>query len=331
MAERGTDMEKRKKYDVICIGQVTQDILVDNVPRNAFLLETDTVKADSLTISTGGDAVNEAIILSRLGEKSSVVVRLDKRNIGDMIERELEEENVDISMVSRQEDCENFTSMIFIHPDGNHDFIVGPGKNYTLKRSDVDFDRICDARAVSAASLFALGELDTNGIEEILKKAQKADVYTFADANFDLYDIGPEAVKSVYPYIDYFMPSLNETMYMTGKKEPDAIADCFLCQGVKNVILKLGSEGCFFKNSRERFFVDPFIVQVVDTTGCGDNFAAAFIHGILNGMSNRNSAEFACGAGALNSQKIGAHSYVRSEKQIFDFMKNTPKRRIKRV
>ena len=215
MAERGTDMEKRKKYDVICIGQVTQDILVDNVPRNAFLLETDTVKADSLTISTGGDAVNEAIILSRLGEKSSVVVRLDKRNIGDMIERELEEENVDISMVSRQEDCENFTSMIFIHPDGNHDFIVGPGKNYTLKRSDVDFDRICDARAVSAASLFALGELDTNGIEEILKKAQKADVYTFADANFDLYDIGPEAVKSVYPYIDYFMPSLNEAMYMT--------------------------------------------------------------------------------------------------------------------
>lgn len=324
-------MDRHKKYDVICIGQVAQDILVENVPRNAFMMETDTVKADSLTISTGGDAVNEAIILSRFGDKSSVVIRLDKRNVGDMIYRELKAENVDVSLVSKQDDCENFTSLIFIHPDGNHDFIVGPGKNYTLKRSDVNFDVFCDARAVSAASLFALGELDTNGIEEIFKKAQEAGTYTFADANFDLNDIGPETVKRVYPYIDYLMPSLGEAMYMTGKKELDAIADSFLRQGVKNVVLKLGAEGCFFKNANERFFVDPFMVTVVDTTGCGDNFAAAFIHGILKGMSNRECAEFACGAGALNSQRIGAHSYVRSEHQIFNFMKKVPRRIINRV
>ena len=92
-----------------------------------------------LTITTGGDAVNEAIVLSRLGNKSSVVVRLDNRNIGDMIYRDLQDENVDVSLVARKDDCENFTSMIFIHPDGDHDFIVGPGKDYTLSRSDVDF------------------------------------------------------------------------------------------------------------------------------------------------------------------------------------------------
>ena len=160
-----------KKYDVICIGQAVQDILTTNVPKDAFMRETNTVKADSLTITTGGDAVNEAIVLSRLGNKASVVVRLDKRNIGDMIYRDLQDENVDVSLVARQDDCENFTSMIFIHPDGDHDFIVGPGCNYTLARSDVDFSVFTQTRAVSAASLFTLGELDTNGIAEIFQIA----------------------------------------------------------------------------------------------------------------------------------------------------------------
>lgn len=117
---------------------------------------------------------------------------------------------------------------------------------------------------------------------------------------------------------------------MTGKKEPDEIADWFLQQGVKNVVLKLGAQGCFFKNTEERFFTDPFVVSPVDTTGCGDNFAAAFIHGILKGMTHKECTEFACGAGALNSQGIGAHMVIRSEQQVLDFMKKTSKRNIKR-
>ena len=323
-------MGEQKKYDVICIGQAVQDILTTNVPKNAFMMETDTVKADSLTITTGGDAVNEAIILSRLGNKSSVVVRLDNRNVGDMIYQELKDENVDVSLVSRQDDCENFTSMIFIHPDGDHDFIVGPGKNYMLSRSDVDFSVFSKARAVSAGSLFTLGELDTNGIEEIFKIAQDSGAYTFADANFDLKGIGPDAIKGVYPYTDYIIPSLNEAMYMTGKKNVDDIADWFLAHGVKNVMLKLGSKGCFFKNKDERFFEDPYEITPVDPTGCGDNFAAAFIHGVLHGMTHKECAEFACGAGGLNSQGIGAHMYIKSEQQIRDFMAKTPKRDVKR-
>lgn len=319
-----------KKYDVICIGQAVQDILTTNVPKDAFMRETNTVKADSLTITTGGDAVNEAIVLSRLGNKSSVVVRLDKRNIGDMIYRDLQDENVDVSLVARKDDCENFTSMIFIHPDGDHDFIVGPGKDYTLARSDVDFSVFTQTRAVSAASLFTLGELDTNGIAEIFRIAQEAGACTFADANFDLDGIGPDAIKNIYPHTDYLIPSLDEAVYMTGKKDPDEIADWFLAHGVKNVMLKLGGEGCFFKNKEERFFMDPYEVTPIDTTGCGDNFAASFIHGILKGMSHKECAEFACGAGGLNSQAIGAHMHILSEEQIRDFMSKTAKRKIDR-
>ena len=86
----------------------------------------------------------------------------------------------------------------------------------------------------------------------------------------------------------------------------------------------------FFKNKEERFFMDPYEVTPIDTTGCGDNFAASFIHGILKGMSHKECAEFACGAGGLNSQAIGAHMHIHSEEQIRDFMSKTAKRKIDR-
>ena len=99
---------------------------------------------------------------------------------------------------------------------------------------------------------------------------------------------------------------------------------------MKNVVLKLGGEGCFFKNAEKRFYTDPFKIKPMDTTGCGDNFVAAFVHCLLKGMEPEDCAEFACAAGALNSQGLGAHLYIESEQQILDFMKTAEKVKIER-
>ena len=62
--------------------------------------------------------------------------------------------------------------------------------------------------------------------------------------------------------------------------------------------------------------MDPYEVTPIDTTGCGDNFAASFIHGILKGMSHKECAEFACGAGGLNSQAIICIFILKSRSEI---------------
>ena len=48
-----------KKYDVICIGQVVQDILVTNIPEDALTCGRDTFLADEILMSAGGDAAIE--------------------------------------------------------------------------------------------------------------------------------------------------------------------------------------------------------------------------------------------------------------------------------
>ena len=50
-----------KKYDVVCLGCIVEDIVLTSVPRDTFY--HDTTVAGSGLVSTGGDATNEAVTL----------------------------------------------------------------------------------------------------------------------------------------------------------------------------------------------------------------------------------------------------------------------------
>ena len=126
------------------------------------------------------------------------------------------------------------------------------------------------------------------------------------------------------------VPSWDEAAYVTGLEDERKMADWFLERGAGNVIIKLGSRGSLFRNREESFYTDPYEVTPVDTTGCGDNFTAGFIHAYLKGESMRDCVQFASAAGALNSLGLGASSYIRSEQMVLDFMEKTPRKKIAR-
>ena len=126
------------------------------------------------------------------------------------------------------------------------------------------------------------------------------------------------------------VPSWDEASYVTGLDQEEKMADYFLERGAGNVIIKLGRDGSFFKNAQERFYMDSYDVKPVDTTGCGDNFTAGFIHAYLKGLPMRDCVRFASASGALNALGLGASSYIRSEKMVLDFMENAPVRHVSR-
>ena len=132
----------------------------------------------------------------------------------------------------------------------------------------------------------------------------------------------------VYPFIDYLMPSIEEAVYVTGETDEKGAARRLLEKGAGTVVIKLGGQGCYVRTREKEFYEDPFEVVVTDTTGCGDNFVAGFIHSILKGMSLEEGARFACAAGALNAQMLGGHIGIVSETQVETFMKNTMQRRV---
>jgi sugar/nucleoside kinase (ribokinase family) len=130
---------------------------------------------------------------------------------------------------------------------------------------------------------------------------------------------GGETIRDIadaLPYLDYFMPNLEEAAMLTGLDDPDQMADCLLRYGIKSVIVKMGREGCLIKNNNERYLIPAYPADAIDTTGAGDNFAAGFITAVLDGMKLEDCGIFANAAAAASTEAVGAVGGVKNKRQI---------------
>ena len=112
------------------------------------------------------------------------------------------------------------------------------------------------------------------------------------------------------------MPNAIELKLLTG--EPDYIkgADFIAEKGVKIVAVKLGCDGCYVTDGRERHLIEPLKVKVIDTTGAGDAFCAGFLFGLVN-----NKSLFECGSlgnfvASRSITKMGARSGLPYTKDL---------------
>ena len=96
-------------------------------------------------------------------------------------------------------------------------------------------------------------------------------------------------------------------------------ADVLLSSGLKCVIIKLGSRGCYIKSREmniETYISAVKVNVVVDTTGAGDALVSGFISGIFDGLSVIDCAKRGCLAASLAIQLIGANGAITSKEQL---------------
>ena len=317
-----------KKYDVIHIGEVNQDFTVPEVPEEFFTGDGDTYTCGLITDSVGGDAGNQSICVANLGDRNAFFGRLDCSFTGDRLSAILRSNGVDTSLIVRSEDCRTPKIIVNVRKDGSHRFLCGKGGGYGLRKEDIVPGTLDQTRVLAIGSLFVLDSLEGEGLEYALKTCRDAGGIVVADMTYDIKGLGPRFYDDYYRYIDYLVPSWDEAAYVTGEENEDRMADFFLDKGASNVIIKLGSKGSYFKNKEKCFYTDPYSVTPIDTTGCGDNFTAGFIHAYLKGMSDEDCLQFASAAGALNSLGLGSSSYIRSEQMVLEFMQRNGQKHI---
>ena len=76
--------------------------------------------------------------------------------------------------------------------------------------------------------------------------------------------------------------------------------------GWRAACVTLGERGCAIFDDGEFVHAEGHSVEVADTVGAGDAFAAAFLHGLLNGWPAEKIAGFANRVGALVASRPGA-------------------------
>lgn len=298
---------------MLCIGIACVDLLIKGVDlATGFTHESK--HADTIGMTVGGDAANEAIVLSRLGHATELICGLGVDGAGAFIENTVRAAGVGTENIIKSDKSGSPINVIVIHKDGQRNFINSgvPKAAHCFP----DPKKAEGVKVVSLASLF-LPPFTAVGIcLETAKSAKEMGAIVCADVVVQP-DSRLETIAPVLPYIDYFFPNKEEAVALTGKQALADIADVFLDLGIKNVVIKIGADGCYIKNHEMELTVPTYPqIQPVDTTGAGDNFAAGFISGLLQGMDCAACARYACGVATVSILSFGASTGVKSRQQV---------------
>ncbi len=304
-----------KELDVICIGAAIVDIPLQPVSKKIF--DSDSYPLNKIVMTIGGDAINEATIISRLGYKAALMSRVGQDVVGNFVIDACKKGNIDCRSVNVDADIDTSINIGLVAEDGERTFVTNRnGSLWRMTVEDVDFERFKDARLLSMASIFNHIRIDNHAMVKIFKAARENNLIICADIKKSRDGKGLEDIKESLSYLDYFFPNFAEAVELTGKQELDDIADVLLGCGIKNVVIKVGKKGCFIKTKTERYLIPAYKANGIDTTGAGDNFAAGFITAILDGLSLSDCGKFATGVAAVSVESVGATTGVQSRQQV---------------
>ncbi|MCW2477285.1 carbohydrate kinase family protein [Candidatus Symbiopectobacterium sp. NZEC151] len=302
--------------DVICIGAAIVDIPLQPVSKNIF--DVDSYPLERIAMTTGGDAINEATILSRLGHKTALNSRIGDDAPGHFILAACRRENIDIQSLMLDTHIDTSINVGLVTEDGERTFVTNcNGSLWKLNIDDVDFSRFPEAKLLSLASIFNSPLLEGQSLVKIFQQAKAHHLTLCADMIKPRLGERLEDIQDALSYVDYLFPNYDEARLLTGESSLDSIADRFLACGVKNVVIKHGKNGCFIKTRTESLSV-PAVkgITAIDTIGAGDNFVSGFISGVLEGKTLLECARFANATAAISVLSVGATTGVKNRKLV---------------
>ncbi len=284
------------KQKIVAVGSINMDILI---ALETFPKIGETLMTENVTTMPGGKALNQAVGASRLGADVYLIGKVGKDYEGAEIFDYLRSTTINFEGVSHTSKAGTGRAYVQIQNNGESGIVIYGGANDTLSSQDISRN----AAAFHNASFLLL---NTEFNREAVKYAAQA----AWNENVKIL-LKPSAVKKVSEdliqkaYI--FMPNERELELLRPSGESlEAKAAWFLSRGAKNVIVTLGSRGCYWSDGRHSQYFSAYSVKTVDTTGAADAFAATLVVYLTKGRSMEESIRCASCAAGVSTAHWGA-------------------------
>jgi sugar/nucleoside kinase (ribokinase family) len=266
---------------------------------------------DEVRITAAGTAAGTSVDLAKLGIETVVLGAIGDDELGELLVQMLDRHGVDTTRLVRKQDDQTSVSILLIGDDGERQVVVRlPGANSHLSLDDVDFDAIAEADLLHVGGVDVLGKFAGAPLREVMAFARSRGVPTSLDVLGPCDERIAERLAPALRDADYFLPNADQLTGMTGCSEPAEAAAALRRLGVGCVVATLGADGSLVSSDRGEAFLPAFDVPVVDTTGCGDAFAAGFIVGVLSGRDEQSAAWLGTAAAAQVVQGLGSDAGI---------------------
>mmetsp|Transcript_623 Transcript_623/g.834 ORF Transcript_623/g.834 Transcript_623/m.834 type:complete len:322 (-) Transcript_623:45-1010(-) len=312
---------------IVCLGIHIVDILGRHVSRIPTGQNVDIL--DEIRITVAGTAAGTAIDLSKLGANVIAMGAVGSDELGNFIIDTMTKYGIDATNLVRKTGVQTSATILPIRPTGERPALHVPGANHRLVYDDLNLDVIKNAAHLHLGGTGLMSDFDGQASLDVLKYAKENGVVT----SFDLVAIPRpdllDLVEPLLPFIDYFMPGLEEARMIAGLDEDSTsstseVIDFFLARGVGTVVFTNGEKGSIVANKEIGEVCIPAFeaTKIVDSTGCGDSFCAGFIVGLSMGWSLEECCKMGSACGALVITGLGSDAGIFDLESTVNFMKS---------
>jgi sugar/nucleoside kinase (ribokinase family) len=256
---------------------VLGDIAVDIVSRLRRPLARGSDAAAEVRVMPGGSGANVAVWLARLGQPVIFVGRVGDDLFGHWLADNLAAEGVTPALVV---DRERGTGVIqvLVEPGGERTMVPDRGANAFWSETDVPEELIAQASLLHVVGYVLLDEDSRRGALRAMAYARSHDVPISLDpgSHAPLLTLGVGDFWSLIGRVTVLLPNRIEAQALAGEDTPEGAATKLLAHA-EVVAVKLDRDGCLAAKGSDRWRVPAPEARIVNATGAGDAFNAAFL------------------------------------------------------
>jgi fructokinase len=253
---------------------------------------------------SGGSVANSIVGISQLGDEVGFIGKVSDDDFGSKYEEGLKKENVKYFYSKKKEKLPTGTCLILITPDSERTMCTFLGTAGKINENDVSSDAIKKSEIIFLEGyLWDEGE-PKKAFDKAINNANKVAMSLSDQFCVDRHK--PHFLNLVKNKLDITFANEQEITSLIEAKNFDEVIN-FSKQLNKLVVVTRGEKGAVAINGEE--IVESDIhknLKIVDLTGAGDLFAAGFLHGYINKLSNKRCLEKGTEMSSKIIQQIGA-------------------------
>lgn len=267
------------------------------------------VPSSRALMEPGGAGGTVATVLARLGNPTSIATRVGSGPFGQLALRNLVRAGVNTKLVQYDPDLQTASVTLIITPDAQRTMISASGSSRHLDAGELNESDVSSNDALVMSAYALVGGKQKEYALQALAYAKKHRLTSFVDLGTGAVNALGDRLLPLVRHVDYLLMNEHELYLVTGRASISEAVSDLRDFGIQHLIVKVGEMGSIVITPELNELVEAHEIDgVIDSTGAGDYYTAAFAHAVMQGLDLVSAARLANVAGALNTTKVGAQN-----------------------